>query len=419
MTEVLTPDQAAAGILECCLRHEPPPSDAVGYLLNEASSEDEERARVATKALFTGLVEPLCDRFDRELVEAYVELFSWACAPVVGVRRSDLVCRYERVRRPKPFAGAPPERVFVLSRITVGADVAVTSVLMDAAHKRFPGSQVVFVGPAKNYELFEGAGWVRHAPFSYGRRSALPERLAVFNPLRHMMGTEDAIVIDPDSRLTQLGLLPVCPEDRYYFFESRAYGGAGTEPLSTLASRWAAEIFDVEDAQAFVAPKPVPAPGERPLITVSLGVGENPARRVNDPFEGRLLSAMGELGGVVVVDKGPGGEEAERVERALAGVVDKPQVQAHEGSFASFASLICQSSLYVGYDSSGQHVAAAAAIPEVTVCAGHLSDRMSQRWRPSGKGSSAVFRVEPPVTVDALVEDVMTAARGLLRGKQT
>ena len=40
---------------------------------------------------------------------------------------------------------------------------------------------------------------------------------------------EDGIVIDPDSRLTQLGLISVCDEDRYFFFESRSYGGGGDD----------------------------------------------------------------------------------------------------------------------------------------------------------------------------------------------
>ena len=33
-----------------------------------------------------------------------------------------------------------------------------------------------------------------------------------------------SIVVDPDSRLTQLGLVPVCADERYYFFESRTFG---------------------------------------------------------------------------------------------------------------------------------------------------------------------------------------------------
>ena len=102
--------------------------------------------------------------------------------------------------------------MFVLSRVTLGADVAVTSVLLAAAKQRFPHAEIVFVGPRKNYELFAGDPRLRHAPVDY-RRGSLRERLAVWDELQALLAAPDALVIDPDSRLTQLGLLPVCPEE--------------------------------------------------------------------------------------------------------------------------------------------------------------------------------------------------------------
>ena len=37
---------------------------------------------------------------------------------------------------------------------------------------------------------------------------------------------------------------------------------------------------------------------------------------------------------------------------------------------------------YVGYDSAGQHVAAASGTPLISIFAGYPSERMFQRWRP-------------------------------------
>jgi len=56
------------------------------------------------------------------------------------------------------------------------------------------------------------------------------------------------------------------------------------------------------------------------------------------------------------------------VERA----VERAGVEATfwDGSFAGFASIIAASRLYVGYDSAGQHIAAAAGVPLVSVFAG-------------------------------------------------
>ena len=69
---------------------------------------------------------------------------------------------------------------------------------------------------------------------------------------------------------------------------------------------------------------------------------------------------------------------------ALVSKLGKPALlHVHDGSYASFASHIAQSSLYLGYDSAGQHVAAAAGVPLVSVFTGYVSERMFSRWRPS------------------------------------
>ena len=62
--------------------------------------------------------------------------------------------------------------IFVLSRVTLGADVAVTSVLLDAAKRRFPHAEIVFVGPRKNYELFAADPRIHHAAGRLPRAAA-------------------------------------------------------------------------------------------------------------------------------------------------------------------------------------------------------------------------------------------------------
>ena len=90
------------------------------------------------------------------------------------------------------------------------------------------------------------------------------------------------------------------------------------------------------------------------------------------------------------------GEEQQRAEDhdrvdALAAKLGQPQLlKIHDGSYASFASHIAQSSLYVGYDSAGQHVAAAAGVPLVSIFTGYVSERMFNRWRPATRTSHVV-----------------------------
>ena len=266
-----------------------------------------------------------------------------------------------------PFPSAAV-RVYVLSRITLGADVAVTSVLMDAAKRRYPDARIVFVGPRKNYELFEGDPRVEHFPAPYARSGALRDRLAASTSLWF----DDGVVIDPDSRLTQLGLIQVCPDDRYCFFESRAFGGDSMDRLPDLAAKWA------EDRQArpYVAPPPADGAFD---ITVSLGVGENLSKRLDDAFELGLMQSLAATGASLLVDLGGTSEERARVQRVL-----QPGMQTHDGAFAPFAAQIAKSKLFVGYDSAAGHVASACGIPVISIAAGFVSERMAARWRPLG-----------------------------------
>jgi len=376
--------QAAEELLARCLAGEAP-DELPSALLEEPCGQ----------ALFGVWVEGLADRFEPALCDCYARLFAQAVGHVdSSLNPCALIERYQRIRRPRPVAGTP-RRIFVLSRVTLGADVAVTSVLLSAARSRFPEAELFFAGPRKNYELFAADPRIHHAPVEY-RRGSLRERLAAAADLRKLLGEPDSLAIDSDSRLTQLGLLPVCDEERYHLFESRAYGGSSDLTLPGLAAAWAAETFGISDAKPFVALGPPPQPP--PRIAISLGVGENPAKRIPDPFEEELLALLAETvpaetGECVAIDTGAGGAEAERVRGALA----RSGVRAAlwEGSFAGFASLIAGSRLYVGYDSAGQHVASACGVPLISVFAGFPAPRMFARWRPAGPRAT-VIRVDRP-----------------------
>jgi ADP-heptose:LPS heptosyltransferase len=286
--------------------------------------------------------------------------------------------RPELLSRTRRFAGpgVPPSeaaRVYVLSRVTLGADVAVTSVLLDAAKRRYPNAEIVFVAPRKNYELFEADSRIRHFPAPYPRSSSLRDRLDASASL-HLTG---GIVIDPDSRLTQLGLLRICGDHGYFFFNSRAYGDGGPDRLPDLAARWAQEILGIDGARPNIAPLP---PAEPPVeITVSLGVGENPNKRIGGDFERDLLRMLSETGASMLVDLGGSDEERRRVAAALP-----PGARTHDGAFAPFAAQIARSKLFVGYDSAGGHVASACGVPLISIAQGFVSERMQARWEPNG-----------------------------------
>ncbi len=343
-----------------------------GELLDRAIAEEDGRA------LLSIVVERLGDLFDPALCETYERLFR----QVIERACPELM---PRLRQNEWRVTAPPRRtntIYVLSRITLGADVAATSVLLDAAKRRYPEAEIVFVGPRKAYEMFEADPRIRHREASYARSGSLIDRLKA----SAILYFDNGIVIDPDSRLTQLGLISVCDADRYFFFNSRAYRVNLRMPAA--ASDWAAKTLSGL-GRPYVAPLASSEPAAD--ITVSLGVGENEGKRIDGDFEKELLTALAETGASILVDKGGSAEERARVEQAIL-----PGMRTHDGAFAPFAAQIARSKLYVGYDSAGQHVASACGVPLISIFKGYVNERFLNRWSPTG----TVIRGDTPDVLD-------------------
>lgn len=381
--------ELAEEILDSCLRYGTWPARCLDALLERAlGDENEFVARAATRALFGIVIERLGDLFAPALCEIYARLFAHIIARAMPeYNAQDLLLRYRRVRQVRRFAGGEVRRVFVLSRVTLGADVAVTSIALAAAKQRFPNAEICLVGPPKNAEMFAGDPQIMPVAIMYGRSDLLRDRLLAAAELQIAVDELSSIVIDPDSRLTQLGLIPVCDDSRYYFFESRAFGGEADATLPQLTSEWLVQVFDVDAPQPYVAP-----PQKEPIaeITVSWGVGQNENKRIDDQFEFDVLSHLLERNRPILLDRGAGGEEAERADTLCKRLGSPANLHLHDGSYASFASHILQSKLYVGYDSAGQHVAAARGVPLVSIFTGFPCDRMFARWRPTGRDARVI-----------------------------
>ncbi|MBI3282008.1 MAG: hypothetical protein HYZ57_19465 [Acidobacteria bacterium] len=394
----------ARELLGCCVAGKPWPRRLLRPLLERAVSDQPAVALEASRALFVTVIERLNDLFEPRLCDIYAALMAEVLEFAgCGYNVTQLLTRYQRIRQPRRCT-AEPRAVYVLSRVTLGADVAVTSIVLDAVKRRFPDASVWLVGPEKNYELFAEDSRVSSWPTRYLRAGTLRERLEN----RPWFETEGgrAIVVDPDSRLTQLGLLRVCPDDEhYFFFESRSHGADTCDPLPVITARWCEETFGVSGARAYIAPCPLA--GYDPDVTVSFGVGENLEKRVPDLFERGVLELLGNRS--VMVDTGSGGEEAQRVEHAIRGL---HHVRTWHGAYAPFASLISQSNLYIGYDSAGQHVAAACGVPLVSIFAGYPCERFYQRWRPAGPGPIDVIKVGDS-NPEVVLAQVRSAVAGL------
>ncbi len=342
------------------------------------------------EAFFRIIVESLADSFDAAQAEAYEYLMrAWIPAEP----------------RVDPEIPNRVDTVYVLSRVTLGADIKITSIILDAMKRRFPEAAIVLVGNRKSDQLFFADRRLSQLIADYPRSGPVTERVQFAHDLRRRIESPNRIVIDPDSRITQLGLIPVCEPEHYFHFSSRTADSAPN--LTGLTQNWLMETFGVS-GEAYIAPDPTPAEGERPGVAISLGVGDNENKRIPGDFESLLIRALGGKFRTIWIDRGAGGNEARRVTAAAeaSGCVDRVRFQ--EGSFAGFASIIAQSDLYAGYDSAGQHAAAAAGTPLISIFAGAPSERFRQRWSPHGPGSIRVINADAQ-SPSAILEQLFSA----------
>ena len=193
---------------------------------------------------------------------------------------------------PKSFT-----KIVVLSRVTLGADLAITSHILHAAREAFPQAEIEFAGPAKNADLILRGLPFRHLDIGYDRHALLGDRLRSWLGLRSRIAATtrgrsdgESLVIDPDSRLTQLGLLPVTADRHYLFFESRTWGGNGKQALGTLAADWGRRQWGEIDRNCPAQPPPhnrVRKPAGGPLAAVSFGTGGRDSKRLGRPIRRR------------------------------------------------------------------------------------------------------------------------------------
>jgi len=234
--------------------------------------------------------------------------------------------------------------------------------------------------------------------------------------------------VDPDSRLTQLGLLPVTEDDAaYYFFESRSFTKPKLPRIGQLTARWLSDLFEPGDRALYPYAALLPEharlgrdlcwrirlDGGSHIAAVSFGVGGNPRKRISEAFETELLAALLDNGSRIVLDKGVG-EEVERANRIIAALRDRGKnvaeaeegavpkrsereklrcdVLAWQGGVGLFSALIAASDLYIGYDSAFQHVAAALGVPVIDIFADLRSPLFVSRWAPHARGRVKVVK---------------------------
>ena len=415
--------------------------------------EDPNLNQIAARTLFGVIVERLCDDFEDLQTETYNRLICQVAGflrTLPGGTRLDaqlhafhlqteeqLYQRIESIRlspdMPLPD-GLRPKKILLLSRVTIGADVAVTSVICQRLASAFPGAELVVLGNAKLRQIMAPSSGLLVRELHYARHGGLVERFSVWLDLvasvqeeLEGLGDGDYLVFDPDSRLTQLGVLPLVPDRYYRFFNSRGKPGYPVKgSISTLANVWLDGVLGQGEfcfPQVWIAQEQIAAAtrfireqshaGSRRIITLNLGVGGNQRKRVEGEFEAELvLSLLQEPDTTVLLDMGFGDEETARSRHVLAraaaagfatqalrfGELDTADPQARllgiDCDVGEIAALIARSDEFIGYDSACQHIGAALGVRTYTVFAGTSNARFIRRWHASGPNTSEILYVD-------------------------
>ncbi len=411
---------------------------------------DPELNQVAARALFGIVIERLCDDFEELQTETYNRLISQVISYLrnladgkeldielnsFGLQNEEQL--YQRIEaiRLSPDIKLPsslqPKKILILSRITIGADVAITSVICQRMASMFPDAAIAVIGNAKLGQVFSTQSKVGIHELHYARRGGLLERFLVWTDLLKQirdelsgLSAEEYLVLDPDSRLTQLGVLPLVPMQNYRFFNSRGkqdYPAKAT--ISELTNLWLDNILGQGD---FCYPKIWPDSDSiksalqmrktiqnKNLISINLGVGGNPRKRVDGSFEVELLlTLLKEKDVFIMLDLGFGSEERARSEAILTAAKEHGHISQElefaklgeastdcqllgiECSVAEIASLIAISDEFIGYDSACQHIAAAEGVPTYTIFAGTNNVRFIRRWHACGPDISEIIYVD-------------------------
>jgi len=420
----------------------------IDELCDKALSKGGKTAAAGVKALYGSVIEGLCDDFSDRGVDLCNQvllriLFNLLLRDKLFeidklLTKADLtgpqaiLRRYAELRRRSlRVLHGKPKCFLVLSRVTIGADVMITSIIVQRLRLVFPEAQIVLIGPAHLEELFSEQPQVHSLRIPYRRNCSLVERIAVSGQVHKaiarqskLLGEKHVVLVDPDSRLSQLGLMPLMPLSQSRYFCSRQGNDESNDAsLVHICNRWLDQWLggdgDFVYPSVFLGTVHRQAAAnlcrrlrhnKKHIVVINLGVGSNEKKRVGEFFEEQLLlELLRRPGLLVVLDSGSSPAGLERVRRLIGRAVScghtatflheehlisgLPDGFTHDlvgirSSIGLLGAMIAEADCFFGYDSCCQHLAAATGAFGVVVFAGHPSERFLNRWRPLNSRNS-------------------------------
>ncbi len=403
-------------------KKESPDLSAIHLLGTMCSDHNRTLALQADEALYRKIIIPLCDDFTSVsthtcnlILATLIQQAANHNAPETRntLNKAGLPSKQHllaRLQRIQSNTGLPHpqqlKKICILSRVSIGADISITSVLIQRLHQHFPDVPIITIGPDHVPQLF-CQPFLSHRLFAYDRNQSNYSRLTQWVQLQHIIDQErrhlhddEFLLIDPDTRLSQLGLLPLAPEQSTRILPSRI-DQDNLDSLSTIANNW----FDgMTQTKEYAYPAfqtcrtPQLAVNTAATIVVNFGVGNDPGKRISRQFEQELILALIQQGNsTIILDSGKGPNETHESAAIESFIKEHPILTAYphnfvrlQNSISTLTNHIQSADLFIGYDSCSGHIATAAETPTIICFKGAPNPRFFARWQPenhSGKTS--------------------------------
>jgi len=433
---------------------------------------------IAAQALFSIIIESLCDDFEDLQTETYNRVMAQIITFCRRLRagselersltkfninsQDNLLERIAKIRLDSKVLSHHQKvtKILLLSRVTIGADIAITSIIIQRLMQLFPSAELVLIGGSKLDEIYGGNSKIRLRKVPYNRSGGLLDRLSSWQTVLHIIDQElaacpleNTILIDPDSRLSQLGMLPIIDLDHYFFFDSRSENSyAGNLAMAQLTNAWLNKLAGEEGfcyPMVWLLPSNIQKAaqlyaklknnGASRVIAINFGVGGNPRKKVETRLEQELLlTLLQEPNTVLLLDKGSGDRELQSSNALLAGIQAKGYARYDaifetrldtrlnwgviglQTRIGEIAAIIAECDEYIGYDSACQHIAAALQTPCLTIFAGSNNMRFIRRWSAFGVNSCQIVHVDTlsdPTAID--VEDLIIRIMNVRRMRES
>lgn len=448
------PEHMATIFMDALAQGLTPPLDLISLLSQMALGTDIDLAKSATASLYGQIILPLCDDFTSHGVEmansVLISMIQAFCRTQKGrearqilqdlhlTTRESFLARHRQLSKPHTLSHdnrRAVKKAFILSRVTLGADIAITSLIVSRLKKALPEAEIFLVGPDHLHRLFHNNG-LHYLELPFSREGSFLERMMIWPRLYHLITKEtndlapqEILLFDPDSRLSQLGLLPLTHTPSTHYLCSRQ-DRADKLSLSEITNNWLDHIFpDIPSCSPHFSINPhqmslcqLFSGGINPnnfKIVINFGVGNDDNKRLADPFEEELLAALlARPNTLIILDSGKGKHEEALAKRLMAKMGERGYNTAEfsegqltgakisfqrglvrfTGKIDAMAGFIMASDLFIGYDSCGQHVATSTETPAIICFTGAPNKRFLERWQPGnhhGKTTTLIIDQKP------------------------